>query len=153
MEAGLRRDISKSSFIENEAVGADPAELQQYLWRHREELTGRKVVLVKVSTEGPSSSSEKRTPVYRIHLQKDAKPDMVLGAMTHDFSEEVFGAYKNSAKRYNYPTRIYNLRISSVCTYSAMTSDITSGAKPWSRSGFWLGVSLTGLAYFKTFKN
>jgi len=153
VEGGLRRDISKSSFIENEAVGGDPGAIQEYLWRHRDELIGRKVVLVKVSAEGPSSPSEKRTPVYRIHLQKDTKPDMVLGAMTPDFSEEVLGAYKSSAKRYNYPARIYNLRVSSVCTYSALTSDITSGAKPWSQSGFWLGVSLTGLAYFKTFKN
>jgi len=146
MEAGLRRDINTFSFVDPVSVGEDPASFQNYLWSNREELVGRKVVLVKTLT-----APEKVE--YRICLQVDGKPGKVLGSMAECFREEMLGAHKLAAKRYGLPGQIYNLRISSVCSYSAQSQETTAIPAPWSSSGFWLGISLTGLGLFKVFKN
>ena len=146
MEAGLRRDINTCSFVDPSTVGEEPASFQDFLWNNREDLVGRKVVLVKTLT-----APEKVE--YRICLQVDGKPGKVLGSMAECFREEMLGAHKLSAKRYGLPGQIYNLRISSVCSYSAQSQETTTMPAPWSTSGFWLGISLTGLGLFKVFKN
>ena len=146
MEAGLRRDINPFSFVDPACLGEDPASFQDYIWSNREELVGRKVVLVKTMT-APLKVE------YRICLQVDGKPGKVLGSMAECFREEMLGAHKLSAKKTGLPGQIYNLRISSVCSYSAQSQETTAMPAPWSSSGFWLGISLTGLGLFKVFKN
>lgn len=146
VEAGLRRDVNPCSFIDPACLGEDTATFQDYLWNNRNELVGRKVVLVKnMVTPGKYE--------YRICLQVDGKPGKVLGSMSGCFLEEMVGAHNLAAKRYGLPGQIYNLRISSICSYSAQPEELTSMPAPWSSSGFWLGVGLTGLGLFKVFKN
>lgn len=149
MEAGLRRDVAISSFIDPAMLEADPAELQDYLWSNRSSLVGRKVMLVKVAKK----EGQKYLAYYRIFLQQDGKPVKALGAMTDVFREEVQGAHKQAAKRIALPGCIFNLRIESVCSYSAKAQELGDKPHPWSSSGFWMGVSLTGLAFFKSYKN
>ena len=146
MEAGLRRDINPISFIDPTCVGEDTVTFQDYLWSNRKDLVGRKVVLVK-------NMITPKKYEYRICLQVDGKPGKVLGSMSGCFLEEMLGAHNLAAKRYGLPGQIYNLRISSICSYSAQPEDLTTMPAPWSSSGFWLGIGLTGLGLFKVFKN
>jgi hypothetical protein len=112
----------------------------------RDGLVGRKVVLVK-------QQSEPNKAFYRICLQENDLPGKVIGAMSDMFRKEILGAHHKANKKYSLPGRIFNLRIASVCAYSAPRAEASGLPAPWSNSGFWIGVSLTGLGYFRPFTN
>lgn len=146
VECGLSRDINPESFIHPiffEKSEEKVAETQQFLLENINTLVGRKVLLLKNRTD-PAA------PMYEIRLQEDGQPGKLLGSMSAEFTQEISSAAKKAGQWS--PGRIYNLRISSVCSFASPTSELGDKCLPWSETGFWLGVGLTGLGYFKKFK-
>jgi len=119
--------------------------LQDVLAKKADSLPGRKVVLCKMALPG--------TPlrfVYDIHLQEGGRPGPRIGRTTAQFSHDVAAIV--SSKGFSLPKSFYNARISDVITCTSHAEGHSDGIEPWATSGFWLGVTLHGLAAGQTFR-
>jgi hypothetical protein len=147
LEVGLPGDIDQASFVSTGLHGADSkvTELQTTLATQAASLPGRKAVLCKTALPG-----EPLRFVYDIHLQDDGRPGLLLGRTAEQLSLDVSEIV--SSKGFSLPKTFYNARIADVVTCTRQADEPGNAAEPWATSGFWLGVTLHGLASGKTFR-
>lgn len=148
VEVGIKGDIDATSFV-NAALhgGADKvAALQNTLVWRATELRGHKVILCKDVQEKDDGTPEVR---YRIHLQGDDGPGLLLGLTTTQLTFDLHGLFRVPRPL---PKTIWNLRIGNVHTATAMVELPLSIPEPYRVSKLWLGVTLTGTGDFPTSK-
>lgn len=139
LEMGQKGDVDPLSFVDPALHGAGgPAALQDYLLANAGSLVGRKVMLCKHADDDGHAT-------WRIHLQTDDGPGMLLGATAAQLTYDLLHVLH--AKGYPLPWRIFNLRISGVGTIASEAAARLE--PPESSSRLWLGVSLFGTGDFK----
>lgn len=142
VEMGLRGDIEPLSFADPAFLGgADGVEdLQAFLLANAGRLCGHKVMLCKQLVDSHA--------LWHIHLQDGSQPGRLLGRTTNQLSRDLLRILHK--RGYSLPTRIMNLRISSVGTVSADGAGRLG--EPEKSSGLWLGVGLFGTGDFQLWK-
>jgi DNA helicase-2/ATP-dependent DNA helicase PcrA len=142
MEMGLKGDLDPLGFVDPTFLGGleGVEKLQSFLVAEASKLVGRKVMLCKQTTNGKAE--------WHIHLQIGDTPGQLIGRTTNQLSLDLL--HMLHGKGFPLPSRIFNLRISSVGT---VTSDNLSNlGEPERTSGLWLGVGLFGTGDFKTIR-
>jgi DNA helicase-2/ATP-dependent DNA helicase PcrA len=148
MEMGIPGDLSPVSFVDRELHGSVEAveALQNRLAKEGASLVGRKVVLCRY--QYPTDSGHFR---YKIHLQKDKAPDLVLGLTENQVTFDLLNLL-HGKHRYPLPSRIFNLRIAGITTLTAPGEIPATVPQIWAKSGLWLGLVLHGTGDFPTKK-
>jgi hypothetical protein len=147
MEMGIQGDIDAAGFVDADLFGtADgPGSLQQLFMSEASGLAGRKVMLCKARI-----SEDSRNVVYHIHLQEGDGPGRVIGRMSQQLVWDLLDLLHQ--KGYSLPSKIMNLRISSVVTLAGPDEVPPSIPEPYRTSRLWLGVSLAGTGDFTPYK-
>jgi len=142
LEVGQPGDVGPASFADPALHGgkAGVEDLQVFLLRNARTLEGHKVMLCKQSEGGKSC--------WNIHLQDGDGPGRLLGRTAPQLTYDLLSILHD--RGFALPSRIFNLRISSVGT---MTSDDDRPLEePDRTSRLWLGVGLFGIGDMKTLK-
>ena len=144
IEVGIDGDIDPFGFVDAELHGGESGveRNQEFLLKNALSLQGRKVVLCK------HSADQGQTVTWKIHIQRDGKPDRLIGHTSNHLAIDLLKVLHN--RGYKLPRKIMNLRIASVGTVS---SEIEIPLQePYKTSRLWLGVSLVGTGDFKTYR-
>lgn len=144
-EIGVDGDIDPFGFVDTELHGGETGveQNQEFLLKNALSLQGRKAVLCK------HSADQGKTVTWKIHIQKDGKPDRLIGRTSNHLAIDLLKVIYN--KGFALPHTIWNLRISGVGTVSS--EDAFPLREPYKSSRLWLGVSLIGTGDFKTYRN
>lgn len=141
LEIGLPCDIDPLGFVDPGLHGSSEAvaELQNFFLLEAAGLEGRKVMLCSKYDDGKV--------YWHIHLQDENRPGRLIGRTTEQLTRDLFSVLDG---KYKLPSRILNLRVSSVGSICGM-GDVrifeTEG-----ESRMWLGISLIGTGDFRTVK-
>jgi DNA helicase-2/ATP-dependent DNA helicase PcrA len=147
MEMGLAGDIDALGFVDEGVLGSaeEVAGVQQQLMSQATGLGGHKVMLCKTRMSEDSPKA-----VYDIYLQEGNVPGCRLGRMSQQLTLDLLDVLHR--KGYSLPSKIMNLRISSVVTLAGPVEVPPSIAEPYRSSRLWLGVTVSGTGDFKPFR-
>lgn len=147
VEIGVSGDIEVAGFVDERVLGSSDeiAGVQHLLMTEASSLNGHKVILCKVR-----ESEDSPNAVYDIHLQDGSAPGRKLGRMSQQLTWDLLDLLHK--KGYSLPSRIMNLRISSVVTMAGPAEVHPSIPEPYRSSRLWLGINVSGTGDFKPFK-
>ena len=146
LEMGVPGDIAPASFVDETVHGSREAveKVQQILLDGAGTLAGQKVLLCKVLSDGSKA-------VYDIHLlEADGETGLRIGRTGNQLTSALLDLLWK--KGYALPSRVMNLRLASLGTFTAGEEDEASIPEPWAISRLWLGCSLVGTGDFNPFK-